>query len=524
MSLGILKNRIVKWFIAPALLVGGISIVLSLYKPVSDFGNYYFGSKFLREGKFANPVYDCWSFNKMIVAEGQEGLYENYTPVPPFSAIFYLPFSFSSLQAAKLIFNIFSLLIFIIVVARAIKHFKINNSWICLLPVIFLFPFMNTINFGQTYLLLVVLLLEGYIAFERKQFWLAGICFALSIHLKIFPVILLLFFMLMKEWKMLFYIIGFTFLFFGISLTMIPVSIWQDYLFDILPRLMKNEINNPFATDYQTMYVFLEQIFVRDKMLNPGSPFDQPWLFQIANGIYSFLILLPVVLISLKSEISSFKKFSAWILAGMMLSGYGTNYGLLLLVVPLIAFLFTENELNKNGFLVLFLVAAICCVPVHQFSDLPVPLRFPRMWMMIALYFILISSMKIKLNWKIALPVFVIISVSVLLSSKHTDDGSDYFLKKEEALLIGDYEVEGDSLKLYCMSENGMITKKVSYEGKLKPFYFGEGDELLHAGNKRIDYVLNDSLVIYLSDKNRGVGFYTLRKIPLSIYTKILNE
>jgi hypothetical protein len=522
--LEILKNKIVKWFFVLAFVVGGISIYISTNRPVSDFGNYYFGSKFLHEGKFNAEVYDCWSFNKMIVAEGEKGLYENYTPVPPFSAVFYLPFSSCSLFTAKLIFNIFSLLIFILVFIHAIRHFKINNSWICLVPIIFLFPFFNNITFGQTYLLLIALLLEGYIAFEKKQFWLAGICWALTIHLKIFPIIILLFLLLTKEWKAFLWTILLTGVFFGLSLFFIPSSIWTHYLVDILPRLMRNEINNPFATDYQTMYVFLEQIFVRDKMLNPNSPMDSQRLFEIVNGIYSFFILLPAILISFRSDISSFKKFSIWLFAGMMVSGYGTNYGLLLLVFPLLAFLFTEHEFNRNGFIVLILTTAICFIPVHQFGDLAIPLRFPRLWMLLLLYLVFISSMKIKMNWKVAVPVFVFMMSMILLIPKNRNDGSEYFLDKEEALLIVDYEVEGDSMKLFCMEEQGIKTKCVFVHGKLQPFYFGNSSGQFSSGCEKANYVLNDSLVVYLSDKNRGVGFYTLRKTPFKKYSQMLND
>ncbi|MES1182053.1 MAG: hypothetical protein ABUL44_04590, partial [Flavobacterium sp.] len=104
------------------LLAGTLMLYFSFLLPLSDYGNYYYGSKFLAAGKFSAAVYDPWSFNQMIQAAGHFELYENYTPVPPFSLVAYLPFVFFDPETSKFIFGCFSLLILTFVLLNGNKR------------------------------------------------------------------------------------------------------------------------------------------------------------------------------------------------------------------------------------------------------------------------------------------------------------------------------------------------------------------------------------------------------------------
>ena len=88
------------------LVIGLLIIGITINYPIGDFGNYYYGSKLFSEGKFSVLDYQSIQhFNQQISTYGQHNYFENYTPVPPFSILFYLPFIFLNSIVAKITFN-----------------------------------------------------------------------------------------------------------------------------------------------------------------------------------------------------------------------------------------------------------------------------------------------------------------------------------------------------------------------------------------------------------------------------------
>jgi Gpi18-like mannosyltransferase len=57
-----------------------------------------------------------------------------------------------------------------------------------------LLPIKNNILFGQTYFLILVLLIEAYILLEKKESFKAGFFISLAICLKVFPIFLIPYF------------------------------------------------------------------------------------------------------------------------------------------------------------------------------------------------------------------------------------------------------------------------------------------------------------------------------------------
>src|SRR5689334_9395051 len=68
-------------------LVAGILLSVFYYSyPVHDFGNYYYGSRFVSEGKNINDIYEPYKFNldvRELPGMLQEKFLLNYAVVPP---------------------------------------------------------------------------------------------------------------------------------------------------------------------------------------------------------------------------------------------------------------------------------------------------------------------------------------------------------------------------------------------------------------------------------------------------------
>lgn len=188
------------WLI-PLITLLAYSINIAIHKPIGDFGNYYYGSKFLAEGNWGTWIYEPAKFNLAIYDLGERNFFLNYTPVPPFSSIIYLPFTLFNASDAKLIWNILNSLLFIFTIYRLQKTHTVHYLFWCLIPVFFFTPIRNTITEGQSYFLILFLLVEGYLQYSKGRVWLMALLWALSIHLKISPAIVLLFLLFNKDFK-----------------------------------------------------------------------------------------------------------------------------------------------------------------------------------------------------------------------------------------------------------------------------------------------------------------------------------
>src|SRR5690349_7682859 len=78
----------------------------SLYFPIHDFSNSYFGAHFFLTGKFTTDVFDPYIFNRMIADEGHKNIFASYSPNPPFASIFFSSVAWLPVGGSKIVFNI----------------------------------------------------------------------------------------------------------------------------------------------------------------------------------------------------------------------------------------------------------------------------------------------------------------------------------------------------------------------------------------------------------------------------------
>lgn len=156
----------------PGLLSTGLFLVLGLLflwysyrQPIGDYANYYYASRLYIQGQFTEAVYDPFTFNQSVAPLSPEAVFVNYTPVPPVSVLAYLPLAlFDRPHLSKLAFNLVCLLVFCLAYHRLLAHLGINRQWWALLvPWFCFFPMLNNFHQGQSYLLLLAFMMEGFI-------------------------------------------------------------------------------------------------------------------------------------------------------------------------------------------------------------------------------------------------------------------------------------------------------------------------------------------------------------------------
>lgn len=519
-----MKSAFLKYyFFLPLLLLCGFYIYKAINFPVHDFSNYYFGGKFLSEGKFNSDIYFPYEFNKAISDLGYTDIFASFAPNTPFLALFFSAFSIFSLAVSKLVFNSISVALFIYGIFRIFRHNTIEAKYALLIPVLFLVPIKNSLLFGQVYFLLFFLLAEGWLAYEKKHWKSMAFFWSSAILLKVFPLIIIAFLLFRKQWKPFFYLFVCCGLLFGISLLFTGLDVWLFYLKEVLPKASNGEIATGFVDNYQSVLMFLKRLFIYENTENPYPFFHaDSWFFAL---VFAFKTGILIVGYFASNKITnSIFVFSYWILAVILLSPYGSTYTFILLIFPFLALLKSEVSNIKKiiFFSLLFLISNL---PLSLFIENEFPFSYLRLFLLMLLFVLFLIQLK-ELNWK-TFAVFCLTPMILLLIFKKEDIQKSTIFFNDGPMLIYDYTIQSTSETGLHLSADFWDGKKrmlvwTSQIQKFEPLklknnqvFYNNRQLTFDKSNKLKPTLIDDKFILYLSDYDRGIGFYTLRKITL---------
>ena len=518
-------NLSLKLFIAALVCLGVFLSFYYRFNPGGDYANYYFGSKFLIKGIPIDKIYDPASFNVLISDEGINKVFINYAPVPPFSLLFFIPFTVVDFYTSKVLFNLISVFIFCFSLYRFLEFVNFQNKFLPFLFLIIIMPVRNNIILGQSYLLLIFFLMEGYILSENKKQFSSSFLFAIPIVLKIFPAIIFIWLFITGRIKELWL----TIIFCGILfLCVVPFTgfmhVWS-YCTSTFPRLSAGEFNDPFSVTYQTITVLLRRLFVYDGMMNTHVWISSPLLFNVLNTLVIGFIFTAGIYVLRQYMQNTLFTFGFVVFLGLLISGYGTSYSLILLTIPAVDLL-KENESLSLKITYAVLLILITVFPVHLFLKTSFPFQYIRLWLLLIVFTIMLSKRKLKISlWNYCI-IIALLSIPVIFRYMKKEDESSYYLNSEPSALLLDFNIHQDKLMVYYFNDNGkdstlystnfkvnkieelpIINNQVLYQHT--PLTFG-GDL------KKKAMLINGEELLYLSDKGKGVGLYSLRKLIIN--------
>lgn len=162
--------------------------LISSYYP--DFSSYYYGARTVLHG--GNPYLGGKNFFGPFL-------------YPPSALLFFLPFTFFPFFLAEKIFTVFSLLCFFSALFLLFKLCKLpfySRTGLVLTTLALLyFPEKFTLGMGQVNNVIFLLLVCFVYWYTQKKQTRAGMFLALTISLKLFPLLLLLYILIDKRWK-----------------------------------------------------------------------------------------------------------------------------------------------------------------------------------------------------------------------------------------------------------------------------------------------------------------------------------
>jgi hypothetical protein len=536
------KNKLLLYFIPLALLLA-YALRHSLHAPASDFAGYYYGSRELLTGHYQH-AYDLQTLNNLISGDGYKGVFVSYAPFPPFTSLVLAPFLLFPMGMAKVIFNLVCAALFVFSLIRSCRYFSIPPYLILLIPVVFFIPIFNNLAFGQSYLLLCCLLLEGYRAYRERSPILSSFLWGLAILFKLFPAFLFLFLLLRKKYRETLFLAMACGLLLLPSLWLNGLPAWKFYVSEIAPKMGRGELNDSWTYVFQSAFMLLKRTFLYDGLLNPHPLLNNPYIFVIGMAVFKALILSPAILLTLRNR-DDFFSFSVWVMASMLISPNGSSYSLVLLVIPLLA-LGSSPRISPSispgispgippgispgntpgippGILVAILVlVAACTIPVSRFGSFPIWAQFPRLYLLLLFFIFLLSRgngglVNAGLVAIIGLGFFALDIRGYLPAN----EASSYVLTKEQHLFICDYTVRNNKLVYFYQDDSGVHEQPTDYPvhdltsdgvGLEDNQIWYKGKKLTDSPDRKEKVALVDGKdIFYLSDKNRGVGFFTLR-------------
>lgn len=489
--------------------------------PVHDFANYYFGGQFLVDGTFNSDTYFPYLFNKQIADLGYSGIFASYAPNTPFLALLFTPFSFVSLATAKLIFNTISVSVFLISLYRLTRFYKIKSIYIVFIPLLFFVPIRNELLFGQVYFILFFFLTEFWLAYQKERFLKSAIFLSLAILLKVFPVVFLLIFLFKKEFKLLLYTSSISFLLIGISTLFTGFDVWLFWLNSVLPKASNGEIAMAYVDNYQSVFMFLKRLLVADSIENSNAIYHSPLFFKALIFAYK-IKLIGIGYFVTKRISNSLLVFSFWIMVSILLSPYGSTYTFILLIF--IYFHMIKSEISTNKKWMLFgLLLYINSVPVSYLLHQPFPISYLRLLTLVLLFIGIIIPFYQKVNWK-TVTVFALVALLIPFLFEKKTTASTSFLMKNPPILIYDYQIKNKELTYYYWNEKGENQKKlklckydiIELPLKNNQIFFNNKQLTFDKSNKLKPILINGEVVVFLSDYNKGIGFYSLQKITLN--------
>lgn len=545
-------NRYLYWAASLWLLIGAYQIWKVREAPIGDFANYYYASQALLEGEVQEAqLYEPYSFNLWVNERSPEAVFVNYAPVPPISVLAYLPFAkIDNVYQAKLLFNVVGLVFFVAAFCFSMWErgqdkneeemekgsssqfgkVSLDHTFykvaIILIPLVLWTPLLNNFFQGQSYLFMLGFLWLGYIFWQKNKGFSAALCWAIPISLKIFPAIILLLLLVKRSYRTFGWTSAFVLLLSALPIAGMGYQTILEYYQDILPRLFAGEINDPYTILYQSPRVFIDQLFIFDGHLNDSPLVHLPWLANLLYLLFQWCILgLLIQLIGKKSH-PDILAFGASILAGLLLSGYGSNYSMLLLFFPTIAILdtdyFRKYWLGVVAFVLLFLAGNI---PIYKLEEWTFLTQFPRMYALLIVFIGLYVLERPVFQPKIWLVIGGLLFLKWGWSGTPQEHLEAYYLPDGQYPIIFDYEPTTDGLLLKHYRGQGpeedlhFTTDHIREDAQLslrnQQLYYADQQLTSNKGRKKKPMRLNDNEIIYLSDEGRGVGFYTLRKLRL---------
>lgn len=313
------------------------------------FAAYYTFSKIALQGKDIEKSYDESYFHFKMNEYGF-GKVKDYPNNIPTSSFMMMHLVWLSPVAAKIVWNILSVIFLFIAVILLLKSFDVSlNSPLGIMlfiPVFIFRPLLLNMVYGQAYVFLLFLFSLSVYGFKKNNSWLIAVPLALIFLFKGYAIYPVIFLLITKRWKETGIALGIIILMFFATLPVIHLETWLVYYEKVISVIGQDE--NASNVAYQTVNGFVRHCFA-----------------GFSSGGLSVLVLLVKVAAIIflcqgykRSESTAAFLFCAFIALNVILAPVAEEHHYVLFI-PVIIILFKMFFENPNEYKLEIILSAI---------------------------------------------------------------------------------------------------------------------------------------------------------------------
>jgi hypothetical protein len=324
----------------------------------TDFPNYYMSARLAHEGYDTSRMYE-WSW---IEREKDHQAVDirviGLLPITPFSTLVLWPLTGLGPLTAKHIWILVNLA-FLVPIGWMLRSMTGLPYRQIALAFTLSFPLYRNLLFGQLYVLILLLVVAACWSYLRGYGALAGGLIAIAAVCKVFPALLLLFFLQRREWRALIasMVTGVTAI--AASIAVFGWNVHRTWLCEILPWTLHGEGLQPYVTSASFSGV-LHCLFLSEPQWNPHPWHSSPLCYAVLLPTIQMLALAPAVLLIRKDDRRQNRillEWSALLTAALAVSTIPASYNFVLMVFPVCVLASTLIERRQYGWLAATVVA-----------------------------------------------------------------------------------------------------------------------------------------------------------------------
>src|SRR5262249_46308647 len=337
----------------------------------TDFPNYYVAARLLARGDSPTPVYDWVWFQRQKDHAGIENRIVTFNPLTLYSALPIVPLtSFQPLSAKRcwLIIN----LLFLGFSAFALHRMtNMSRVRIAILMLLTIEPLQMHFLHGQLHIFVLVLLVLSLWLYLKEKPLIAGAIIAVASVIKIYPIIFVVYFFRKRQWRVVAGIAAGTLLLGILSVYLFGVQINRIYVEQLLPRVIRGEIVDPYTLKLNSFTGLICRLFIFEPELNPRPLINLPAAFAILLALTQALLFVPLLwLISPQRGRTENERFEygTFLAALLLLTAVPASYHRVVLIITVVVaadFLLRRGQVREVGLLVV--LYALSGFPIQYF-------------------------------------------------------------------------------------------------------------------------------------------------------------
>ena len=237
------------------------------------------------------------------------------------------------------------------------------------------YPLHRNLEYGQYYILLLLVVTLALWCYVRQKRVLAGALMGIGFGLKIFPVLFIVYFARKRDLRAVLGLVA------G-GMAAAAMSVWafgwqlnRLYVTQVLPWALRGDAMDPYSLNASSLSSLLHRLLLFEPEWNPHPVVHSPALFAVLHPLLQIAIFAPAVLLAVPGDWHPKRlqlEWSAFLIAVLAISTLPASYHFTLLILPVVVMM---SELLERGddrsVLLLVLLYLGVCFPAwrHDFDD-----------------------------------------------------------------------------------------------------------------------------------------------------------